>query len=143
MLSPYDKIARKLSGDSVFIAYEMNFHCFSPLSNSTDIFHLMCLLILGCIAVPGATGGQFIGGYVCKKFDLKITEMTKLALAGFVVSLLTWGVVWVGCEKNSMAGVSHNYQDYRFNSLLHFYFHFHFSLKSYPLFYFLFLITKY
>lgn len=68
-------------------------------------------LITGCIAVPGATTGQFIGGYVCKKFNLKITEMTKVALAGFIVSLLTWGVVWLGCEKQAIVGVTHTYQD--------------------------------
>ncbi|GAB1606770.1 solute carrier organic anion transporter family member 4C1-like [Argonauta hians] len=74
-------------------------------------------LLTGIIAVPGGAGGQLLGGYICKRFGLKINQMTRLAIVCFVVSLTTWSVIWIKCDSSVVTDIAHNKPEDRRNSL--------------------------
>ncbi|XP_052823649.1 solute carrier organic anion transporter family member 4A1 [Octopus bimaculoides] len=71
-------------------------------------------LLTGIIAVPGGAGGQLLGGYICKRFGLKINQMTRLAIVCFVVSLTTWSVVWIKCDGSVLADITGKNENRRF-----------------------------
>ncbi|CAI9720965.1 solute carrier organic anion transporter family member 4C1 isoform X3 [Octopus vulgaris] len=66
------------------------------------------------IAVPGGAGGQLLGGYICKRFGLKINQMTRLAIVCFVVSLTTWSVVWIKCDGSVLADITEKHDNRRY-----------------------------
>ena len=69
----------------------------------------ICISILGLVAVPGAAGGQFIGGIICKKWKLKVKGMLRLNVIVCILALLLDAVVWVRCDLEDIAGVNVGY----------------------------------
>ena len=65
--------------------------------------------ILGLVAVPGAAGGQFIGGIICKKWKLKVKGMLRLNVIVCILALLLDAVVWIRCDLEDIAGVNVGY----------------------------------
>ncbi|XP_048780929.2 solute carrier organic anion transporter family member 4C1-like isoform X3 [Ostrea edulis] len=63
----------------------------------------------GLIAVPGAAGGQFVGGMICKRWKLKVRGMLRLNVIVCVIALLLDAVIWVRCDLQDIAGVSVGY----------------------------------
>ncbi|CAI9720966.1 solute carrier organic anion transporter family member 4C1-like isoform X3 [Octopus vulgaris] len=66
-------------------------------------------LISGLLAVPSAAGGQILGGYLCKRFRLKVREQGNLCVITLTLGLLGMGIFWVNCEDMPFAGITHNY----------------------------------
>ncbi|XP_022286828.2 solute carrier organic anion transporter family member 4C1-like isoform X2 [Crassostrea virginica] len=63
----------------------------------------------GLVAVPGAAGGQFIGGIICKKWKLKVKGMLRLNVIVCILALLLDAVVWIRCDLEDIAGVNVGY----------------------------------
>lgn len=61
------------------------------------------------MAVPGAALGQVAGGFICKKFDLKIRGMLKLTIISSTIALLATPVFWARCSDSALAGVELGY----------------------------------
>jgi hypothetical protein len=61
------------------------------------------------MAVPGAAGGQFIGGLVCKRWKLRIQGMLRLNIILCVAAMLLDTVVWIRCPEDTVAGVNTQY----------------------------------
>ena len=61
------------------------------------------------MAVPSAALGQIIGGYICKKFDLKVKGMLKLVLVSFILSVALTPVYLARCPDAPLAGVLVDY----------------------------------
>ncbi|KAF6041060.1 hypothetical protein EB796_000648 [Bugula neritina] len=66
-------------------------------------------LILRFLAVPGAALGQFMGGYICKKFQLKVSGILKLTVICSLIVLIVSPVFWIRCNGATLAGVSTPY----------------------------------
>lgn len=64
---------------------------------------------IGLVAVPGAAGGQFVGGIICKKMKLKVKGMLRLNVIVCILALLLDAVVWVRCDLEDIAGVTVGY----------------------------------
>lgn len=61
------------------------------------------------MAVPGAAVGQLVGGYICKRLQLKVRGMLKLTLISSVLALLVSPILWARCEDLSVAGLQVGY----------------------------------
>ena len=57
------------------------------------------------IGVPGAAFGQSFGGYLCKRFQLKVRGMLKLTGISTIVVLAVSPILWARCEDPTMAGL--------------------------------------
>lgn len=66
-------------------------------------------ILSGLVAVPGAAGGQFVGGIICKKWKLKVKGMLRLNVIVCIIALLLDAVVWVRCDLEDIAGVTVGY----------------------------------
>ena len=61
------------------------------------------------MAVPGAAGGQFFGGYICKRLNLKVKGMLRFMIIVCVLAMILDNVVWVRCTQENIAGVNTQY----------------------------------
>ncbi|XP_029635600.1 solute carrier organic anion transporter family member 4C1-like [Octopus sinensis] len=68
-------------------------------------------LIPGVVAIPAAAGGQIFGGYVCKRFSLRVPEQCLLSLVSLSLGFLTYGIFWAKCQDVPFAGITQRYQD--------------------------------
>ncbi|KAK3087766.1 hypothetical protein FSP39_010363 [Pinctada imbricata] len=68
-------------------------------------------ILAGIIAVPGAAGGQFVGGLICKRMNLKVQGMIRLNIIVCFVAMVLDAVVWVRCDLEDIAGVTVHYSD--------------------------------
>ena len=74
---------------------------------------MQCIdLFAGSVAVFGAVTGQFFGGFVCKKLNLKVIGMIRLVIISTIITLAT-GPAWLArCSDMQMAGVTISYPRY-------------------------------
>ena len=63
----------------------------------------------GIMVVPAACGGMFIGGYIVKRFNLKVRGILKLVIGLSVLVLASSFVFLVRCKNVDFAGVSVTY----------------------------------
>lgn len=75
----------------------------------TLLYCVVWFFYIGLIAVPGAAGGQFVGGIICKKWKLKVKGMLRLNVIVCIIALLLDAVVWVRCDLEDIAGVTIGY----------------------------------
>ena len=61
------------------------------------------------MVVPAACGGMFIGGYIVKRFNLKVRGILKLVIGLSVLVLGSSFVFLVRCKNVDFAGVSVTY----------------------------------
>jgi organic anion transporter 4A/organic anion transporter 4C len=61
------------------------------------------------VAVPGAAGGQLVGGLICKKWKLKVRGMLRLNVIVCIIALFLDAVIWIRCDLEDIAGVSVGY----------------------------------
>jgi len=69
----------------------------------------ICEPCTGFMAVPGAAVGQFLGGYLCKRFELKVPDILKLTTTCSVIILLLSPIFWAKCVDADFAGVTIEY----------------------------------
>ncbi|XP_064597330.1 solute carrier organic anion transporter family member 4C1-like [Liolophura sinensis] len=63
-------------------------------------------VLTGCLAVPGAAGGQVIGGWICGRFKLKVRGMLRLSVVMCGICMLLSAAFWAKCEQPRIAGLS-------------------------------------
>ncbi|KAL3892414.1 hypothetical protein ACJMK2_004624 [Sinanodonta woodiana] len=68
-------------------------------------------VISGAIVVPGAAGGTFVGGIICRCMSLTVKGMTRLAFIGCLLGAISFTCLFLRCEQAKMAGVSHPYNN--------------------------------
>ncbi|XP_071143715.1 solute carrier organic anion transporter family member 4C1-like isoform X2 [Mytilus edulis] len=87
------------------------FATFMPklIQNQFGITASWASMLGGLMAVPGAAGGQFIGGLVCKRWKLKIQGMLRLNIIVCIAAMILDTVVWIRCPEDSVAGVNIQY----------------------------------
>lgn len=73
-------------------------------------FNILCFIFAtGFLAIPGAALGQVTGGYLCKRFNLKLVGILKLVLISSSLVVCLTPVFWAKCADVSLAGVLVNY----------------------------------
>ena len=87
------------------------FATFMPklIQNQFGVTASWASMLGGLMAVPGAAGGQFIGGLVCKRWKLRIQGMLRLNIILCVAAMLLDTVVWIRCPEDTVAGVNTQY----------------------------------
>lgn len=63
-------------------------------------------MLAGFVGISGAAGGQFIGGYICKRLNLHVTGKCRMSLITLCISLLMSATFWARCEKVQFAGIT-------------------------------------
>lgn len=71
----------------------------------------------GIVAVPGAAGGQFVSGYLCKRLNLKVRGMLRLIICVCLIATVLDFCVWIRCEQETIVGVSSQYSTSYFEEL--------------------------
>ena len=66
---------------------------------------------LGFMAVPGAAGGQFFGGYMCKKLNLRVKGCIRVAIVCSSLAVLVSVAMWAKCDHKNIVGVTQNYNN--------------------------------
>ena len=61
------------------------------------------------MAVPAGTLGQITGGYIGKRFDLKVPGLLKLSLVSSIITLPLTLAFLARCPDTQMAGVLADY----------------------------------
>lgn len=87
------------------------FATFMPklIQNQFGITASWASMLGGLMAVPGAAGGQFIGGLVCKRWKLKIQGMIRLNIIVCITAMVLDSLVWIRCPEDIVAGVNIQY----------------------------------
>ncbi|XP_069106710.1 solute carrier organic anion transporter family member 4A1-like [Argopecten irradians] len=63
-------------------------------------------LYVGAIVVPGATGGTLLGGYLIKRFDLRVKRILQIGMC-LMTGSLVFGLVFImSCPSIPFAGVN-------------------------------------
>ncbi|XP_064596760.1 solute carrier organic anion transporter family member 4C1-like [Liolophura sinensis] len=75
-------------------------------------------MLTGFLVVPGAISGQIIGGYICRRFSLKIRGMLRLSLVTCLICVATAAGFWARCPQDNIAGVSVHYSDSQSDTVL-------------------------
>lgn len=69
----------------------------------------MTFLLSGYAAIPAGGGGTFLGGYLVKRFNLRVKGIVRLCL-GLTVSVLALAFVFfIHCQNSPFAGVNMQY----------------------------------
>ncbi|XP_052764566.1 solute carrier organic anion transporter family member 4C1-like isoform X2 [Mya arenaria] len=66
-------------------------------------------MLTGFMAVPGAAGGQFFGGYLCKRLKLKVRGCIRVAIVCSSLAVLISVALWTKCDPGYLAGVTQQY----------------------------------
>ncbi|XP_041360902.1 solute carrier organic anion transporter family member 4A1-like isoform X2 [Gigantopelta aegis] len=66
---------------------------------------------IGFAAIPAGGGGTFLGGYLVKRFNLKMRGIIRLCMIACAVAFLTIFVFLINCENVPFAGINVNYGD--------------------------------
>ncbi|XP_060072652.1 solute carrier organic anion transporter family member 4C1-like [Ylistrum balloti] len=63
----------------------------------------------GIVAVPGAAGGQFVSGYLCKRLNLKVRGMLRFIIIVCILATVLDFCVWMRCSQETIVGVNMQY----------------------------------
>ncbi|KAL4217826.1 Solute carrier organic anion transporter [Mactra antiquata] len=66
-------------------------------------------MLTGFMAVPGAAGGQFFGGFLCKRLNLKVKGSIRMPIICSALALLASGIMWARCDYKNVSGVTTGY----------------------------------
>ncbi|XP_052249531.1 solute carrier organic anion transporter family member 4C1-like [Dreissena polymorpha] len=66
-------------------------------------------MLTGFMAVPGAVGGQFFGGFLCKRLKLKVRGCFRVAIVCSSLVVLVSVALLAKCDHSHVAGVTHGY----------------------------------
>nr|XP_002731063.1 PREDICTED: solute carrier organic anion transporter family member 4C1-like [Saccoglossus kowalevskii] len=66
-------------------------------------------LILAATSMPGAAGGTLLGGWVIKKFNLKVIGTTRFCLAASFITMCLFPIFLLQCPEQQVAGVITSY----------------------------------
>ena len=77
------------------------------VSSYTCIIHV--LLVTGYAAIPAGGGGTFLGGYLVKRFNLRVPGIIKLCLALLIAVFFLGFVFLVHCQNLPFAGINVKY----------------------------------
>ncbi|KAL3892416.1 hypothetical protein ACJMK2_004626 [Sinanodonta woodiana] len=68
-------------------------------------------MLTGFMAVPGAAGGQFTGGYLAKRLQLKVQGCLRIAIIASVICIIMAASLWTRCKFDRIAGVTMPYNN--------------------------------
>ena len=80
-----------------------------------EVFVHFHLDISGFMAVPGAAGGQFFGGVLCKKLNLKVKGCIRVAIVCCSLTVVMSAAMWAKCDLGNFAGVTTHYNSNRYH----------------------------
>ncbi|XP_072028946.1 solute carrier organic anion transporter family member 4C1-like isoform X1 [Amphiura filiformis] len=66
-------------------------------------------LLMGLCTVPGGIFGTFLGGYLSKRWQLKVRGMLKLCCGSIVVALIAMSGILLRCPQEYLVGVNVDY----------------------------------
>ena len=66
----------------------------------------------GLISIPGGVGGTIAGGYIIKRFKLKVPQILKLELGLTFVLIASGCCFFIVCDPVDFAGVTTDYTNY-------------------------------
>ncbi|KAF6041058.1 SLCO4C1 [Bugula neritina] len=93
------------------IALAAGFSTFMPkyVSNQFGQKASAAGILTGYVAVPGAALGQFTGGFICRRMQLKVLSMLKMTIICSILVLVLTPIYWAQCPETSIAGVTTAY----------------------------------
>ncbi|XP_022104544.1 solute carrier organic anion transporter family member 4A1-like [Acanthaster planci] len=65
--------------------------------------------IVGIFAVPAAVGSTFLGGWLIKRFDLKVRGMLRLSIVCVIIVIVFSFCLLLICPQEIVAGINSNY----------------------------------
>ncbi|CAE1324228.1 SLCO4A [Acanthosepion pharaonis] len=68
-------------------------------------------MLAGFVGISGAAGGQFLGGYLCKKLGLNVSGKCRLSIVTLCLGLFMSAAFWAKCDKVKFAGISVPYSE--------------------------------
>nr|XP_002731060.1 PREDICTED: solute carrier organic anion transporter family member 4C1-like [Saccoglossus kowalevskii] len=66
-------------------------------------------LLLAATSMPGAAGGTLLGGWVIKKFNLKVIGTTRFCIFATIVTMCLFPIFLLQCPEQQIAGVVTSY----------------------------------
>lgn len=66
-------------------------------------------ILTGIVAVPGAAGGQFVSGLLCKRLNLKVKGMLRFVIIAAMSAGILDAAVWIRCQQATISGVTTQY----------------------------------
>ena len=72
---------------------------------------VLCCCVAGFAGVAGAAGGQFVGGFIARKFNLKVRGMVRMAVIICAIATLLCFIFLLYCPSTQVAGVNSHYQN--------------------------------
>lgn len=89
------------------------FATFMPkfIQNQFGISAGWAAMLTGFMAVPGAAGGQFFGGYICKRLNLKVKGCIRVPIICSSMAVFVSIALWTKCDYSNIAGVSTSYSN--------------------------------
>ncbi|KAK3598170.1 hypothetical protein CHS0354_008845 [Potamilus streckersoni] len=79
------------------------------IQNQYNLAASSAAILTGLVVIPGAAGGNFVGGLVCKCMKLKVKGMARLSFVGCLLTVLFFTVLFLRCDKAELVGVDHHY----------------------------------
>ena len=74
------------------------------------VVSLFLIILPGFLAVPAGAVGQFLGGFIIRKFKLNVLGIIKFNLGCSVAVLLFAAAFWAKCEQTKVVGLNLDYQ---------------------------------
>lgn len=68
-------------------------------------------MLAGFVGISGAAGGQFLGGYLCKRLGLNVSGKCRLSIVTLCLGLFMSAAFWAKCDKVKFAGISVPYSE--------------------------------
>ncbi|KAK3593464.1 hypothetical protein CHS0354_020230 [Potamilus streckersoni] len=81
------------------------------IQNQYNLSSGYAAILTGVVVVPGAAGGNFVGGLVCRCMRLKVKGMTRFSFIGCLVTVLSFSILFLSCEQYKVAGINHYYSN--------------------------------
>ncbi|XP_063955020.1 solute carrier organic anion transporter family member 4A1-like [Lytechinus pictus] len=90
-----------------------SFAAFLPklLENQFMVTSSMATIITGIAVIPGSVLGTFLGGWVMKRWKLKVPGLIKLAIVGSTIETIAFLGVFMHCPQARIAGVTTAYSN--------------------------------
>ncbi|XP_064596703.1 solute carrier organic anion transporter family member 4C1-like [Liolophura sinensis] len=70
-------------------------------------------ILMGVMAVPGATGGFLLGGVICRKFQFTVRGNLRLCACVSLLSMAAAATMFARCDETKIAGISVSYENGR------------------------------
>lgn len=74
------------------------------------MYYRNCTSSIGTCIVPGGVLGVLIGGWIIRRFRLRVIGTIKLCLILTVITTITLPAMFLRCPQNDLAGILVSYE---------------------------------